>query len=100
MISYDTSPRKACQAVGARARELRLSIGRTQADIAKAAGLSVPTITRFERTGQVSFEAVVRIAFALRAENGFDALFPPVETRSVDDILKAQHKPQRARPKR
>jgi hypothetical protein len=52
--------------------------------LAKAVGVTVPTINRFEHTGKVGFDVVVRVAIALGAETEFANLFAQTETRSID----------------
>ncbi len=91
------APKEAAAHVGARARALRLSQNRRQADLADAAGVTLSTLRRFESTGRVGFEAVLRIALALGAEREFASLFPAVDARSLDDILRAQQSRSRAR---
>ncbi len=70
-----------------------------QVDLAEAAGVTLSTLKRFERSGEVGFETIVRIALALGAEREFAALFPPPEARSLDQILAAGRKRLRARKK-
>lgn len=94
------SPPELRRLVGQRAKDLRLSLGRAQADVAAAAGVSRATLLRFEHTGDVGFDAVVRIALVLGAEREFANVFAPREARSIDDILRAERKPQRAGRKR
>ncbi len=93
-------PPELCKLVGERARQLRLADGQRQADLAAAAGVTLSTLKRFEGSGQVGFETVVRIALALGAGRGFADLFPPPDPRSLDDILSASRKRLRARGKR
>jgi transcriptional regulator with XRE-family HTH domain len=90
------APREAAGAIGARARALRLAQNRRQADLATAAGVTLATLRRFEATGRVGFEAVIRVALALGAEREFALLFPAPEARSLDDILDGQHRRARA----
>ncbi|MEA2666406.1 MAG: hypothetical protein QOI11_3350 [Candidatus Eremiobacteraeota bacterium] len=85
--------------VGERAKERRLARGMRQADLAEAAGVTLSTLKRFERSGTVGFEAVARIALALGAERELAALFPPAEARSLDEILVGNRKRVRARKK-
>jgi transcriptional regulator with XRE-family HTH domain len=85
--------------VGERAKERRLAGGMRQADLAEAAGVTLSTLKRFERSGAVGFEVVTRIALALGAEREFAALFPPAEARSLDEILAGNRKRLRARKK-
>jgi hypothetical protein len=57
-------------------------------------------VRRFESGKSIGFEAVAKIALALHAERAIAELFPAPETRSIDDILKAQRRPRRARKRR
>lgn len=99
MDFYFIEPRELLSLVAARAKALRLSLGRRQADVAAAAGVPLTTLRRFESTGKVSFETVARIAVALGAEAEFGGLFPERDPRSLDDILRANRKRMRARVK-
>ncbi len=81
--------------IGERARDLRLALARSQEDVARAAGLSRTTLTRFEAGKPVEFEAVVRIAIALEAEDELGALFPTQDPQSLDEILALKARPRR-----
>jgi transcriptional regulator with XRE-family HTH domain len=94
------SPRELAALVARRARERRLGLRRSQADIASAAGVSLPTLKRFEHGDDVGFDVVIKVALALGAEDQVAVLFePPPARRSVDDILKEQRLPKRIRSK-
>lgn len=94
------SPTELCRDVARRARELRLSLGLRQEDLAAKAGVTLSTLKRFERSGEVGFEVVVRISVALSDEAALGQLFLPRMTESLDELLARQRKPQRARRKR
>jgi transcriptional regulator with XRE-family HTH domain len=81
------SPGEIQTAIGRRARQLRLDLGLTQAELAERAGMAVRTLKTFEQTGKASLEHVVRLAFALGAEPEFDALFPRRPFRTIADVL-------------
>ncbi len=83
--------------LGRRAKERRLGLGLRQADLAALAGVGLPTLRRFESGTSVGLDAVLSIALALRAEDGFLKPFEPVESRSLQDILDAQKRRVRAR---
>jgi transcriptional regulator with XRE-family HTH domain len=78
-----------------RARERRLTANLTQAGLATRAGVSLGSLKRFERTGEVSLERMIRIALALGANEGFDQLFARSEERSLDEILATPQKRHR-----
>ena len=70
-----------------RARARRLDANLTQEGVSTRAGVSLGSLKRFERTGAVSLESLLRIALALGAADGFNGLFAPPEQRSLDEIL-------------
>jgi DNA-binding XRE family transcriptional regulator len=86
--------------MGERIRDARIAAQLTQGMLAKRAGVSRDTVTRVERGENIGVEALVRIAIALDAIAEFSALFPERDTRSLDEILAAQRRPQRVRPRK
>lgn len=103
-LSIHLSPPALQRALGERARELRLAQNLSQQELAGRAGLGLATVQRFERTGQASLRSVVKLAFVLGAEQGFDALFPLPEVRSITEALRQEatlgQRRRRARPTR
>ena len=69
-----------------RIRRSRLDRDLTQQGLADRAGVSLASLRRFERTGQISFVSLVRLAFVLEAVSAVDALFAPPPIRSLDDL--------------
>jgi ABC-type thiamine transport system substrate-binding protein len=62
--------------------------------LAKAVGVTVPTINRLEHTGKVGFDVVIGVAIALGAEAEFANLFAQPQTRTIDEIVAAAQKPR------
>jgi len=93
-----SSPAEISRGLAERARRRRLDENLTQPGLAARAGVSPASLRRFERTGAVSVENLIRIALALGAADEFVHLFPPRETRSLDEIIAAPK--QRVRGKR
>jgi transcriptional regulator with XRE-family HTH domain len=85
--------------LGRRAQRARLAARRSQLAVARAAGVSLPTLQRFESGANVSIEALIRIAVALNAERGLSELFPLPDARTIDEILERRKLPQRGRTK-
>jgi transcriptional regulator with XRE-family HTH domain len=83
--------------IGQRLRDRRIAADLTQGQLAKRADVSRQTVTRAEAGENIGLEPLVRLATALDAASEFNALFPPVDSRSLDDILTEQRKPQRVR---
>jgi HTH-type transcriptional regulator / antitoxin HipB len=69
-----------------RVRDRRLARAWTQAELAERAGLALPTLKLFERTGKISLDRLLRIASALGALEDFRAPFAPPPARSLEEI--------------
>jgi transcriptional regulator with XRE-family HTH domain len=91
------SPRALRKRIGRRAQDARLAARRSQADVARAAGVSLPTVQRFEAGANVSVDALIRIAVALNAERELRDLFPLPDARTIEQVLERRRLPQRGR---
>ncbi len=100
VIDYRGSYKATLQAVGERAKQLRLSLELSQQELADRAGIGVATIHRFEKIGNASLENVLRIATALRAEAPLATLFERPEYASIDDVIDRDHQIRRRAPRR
>jgi transcriptional regulator with XRE-family HTH domain len=95
------SYRDTLRTLGARARTLRLLQNLRQAEVAARAGVGVMTVLRFEKAGQASLASALRIAAALGAEAGFEALFQAPPFRTLDEaLLRATVVQRRRAPRR
>ncbi len=81
--------------IAVRAKAARLAANLSQQGLAERSGVPLGTLKRFERAGAASIEVVVRIALALRMENGFETLFAPPRFASIDEVLAAPVKRRR-----
>jgi transcriptional regulator with XRE-family HTH domain len=70
-----------------RLRRVRLDANLTQHGLAERAGVSLGSLKRFEREGEISLKSLVKLAFALRWEDDFEKLFQPREKASLDTLL-------------
>ena len=85
------------RSIAARAKARRLSMNLTQAGAAVRASVSLASLKRFERTGEVSLSSLLRIARVLDCLREFRALFPAPELRTLDEVLQRKKPRQRAR---
>jgi len=92
-----SSPSDASRGLAERARARRLDANLSQEGLATRAGISLGSLKRFERTGEISLDRLLRIAFALGASDGFDRLFAPHDPRSLDEIIAEPPVRQRGR---
>jgi len=85
------------EAVRIAARDRRIALNITQADLAVRSGVPLGTLKRFERLGEVSLSSLLAIAEALDALEGFHALFPMPEARTLEEVEHQAARPKRAR---
>ena len=78
----------------------RLAFGWTRDELAHRSQVAPDTLKRFEQTGQVSLERLLRIAMVLDAMQEFDALFPVIDARSIDELATLAKARTRKRGKR
>ena len=84
------TPQEVLHELRERFKSRRLLLNYTQEGLAKRAGMSWSSLKRFERTGQISFESLLKIALVLGCLDDFNVIGKTtffVEGRSLDDIL-------------
>ena len=74
------TPREVAERLGTRMMQLRLARDWRRATLAERAGVGPATVARFETTGQITLENLLKLAHALDALEGFEPVFvaPPV----------------------
>ena len=96
-IQLDT-PRSMMETIAARFRDRRLFLGLTQQGLADRSGVSLGTLKRFEHSGQIALESLLKLAAILGCLEDFRAIAPPATPaiRSIDDLITApREKPKR-----
>jgi transcriptional regulator with XRE-family HTH domain len=92
------APPDVMQRTAQRAKALRLAQNITQQELADKVGIAVGTVKRFEKSGEIQFNHLLRIALVLGRLEDFSSIF------AVDDVpaslydLKAEKVRQRAMP--
>ena len=86
------TPAQIAQDVAARAKRRRKELGLTQPELATRAGMSLGSLRRFEQTGKVAFDALVRICIALECEDDLESLFARRAYRSIQEVIDAQRR--------
>ena len=94
------APSDVMQRTAQRAKALRLEQNITQQEFADKVGIAVGTVKRFEKTGEVQFNHLLRIALVLGRLDDFKTLFEPEDVPASLYDFKAAKVRQRARKKR
>lgn len=84
--------------IAKRAKTIRLEFAYTQESLALHSGVSLGSIKRFEHTGKISLESLIKIALTLSALEDFELLFqnkPSHRITSLDAMLKLPKKRKR-----
>ena len=87
------------KALATRAKARRLEMNLTQEGLSVRPGIPIATYRHFERTGKISLEGLLHVAYALDALDDFDAIFNAPRYASLDEALDATQK-NRKRGKR
>lgn len=71
-----------------RFRTVRRTAKISQMTLAQRSGVSLGSIKRFERTGEISLTALIKLSQALGYEGDFDNLFVRKNYQSIFDVVK------------
>ncbi len=93
MFVLPKTPQEARLDLAQRFRDRRLALNLSQTGLATRSGVSLGSLKRFERTGQISLESLVNIALVLDCLPDFEKLAQPKPitdpTMTIDKILAA-----------
>jgi transcriptional regulator with XRE-family HTH domain len=85
------SPGDVLLSVRDRVRGRRLAMNLSQEGLAKRSGVSLGSLKRFERTGLIAFDSLLKLAMVLNCLGDFDRIAVKddgvLAGRSLDDIL-------------
>lgn len=68
---------------------LRKELDWTQQDLAEKSGVSYGSIKRFERSGQISFESLLKIVEVLNRLTEFETLLLPKDDQRLKKLFKS-----------
>lgn len=80
-------------------REKRLSLNLSQQSLSEQSGVSLGVLKKFERTGKISLESLLKLAFVLGSLSEFGELFKSAQTETLltlDELI-SQKTRQRGR---
>jgi transcriptional regulator with XRE-family HTH domain len=84
------TPQAMQQKLAQRARDVRLELNLSQQTLSAKSGVSYGSLKKFEQSGQISLESLLKLALVLGCMDDFTKLFLPLGTRktlSLDEMI-------------
>ena len=80
MVNFSTNkkPSDFLREIALRHKVLRKQAGFSQSELAQRSGVSLGSLKRFELTGQISLESLLKLTDVLNRLNDFEALLQPL----------------------
>lgn len=76
--------------IAERIRMIRKRRKISQQKLSELSGVSLGSVKRFERSGEISFLSLIKIAIALDLNNELEHLFEDVPPLSMEEIIRGQ----------
>ena len=92
MLSFlPKNPQDVMEELRVKFKARRMSIGYTQMECATRSGVSLGSLKRFESSGQIALESLLKLAFILECLGEFSSLCEVEEERfgSIEEVLKS-----------
>ena len=86
-FSINKKPYDFLQDIALRHKVLRKQAGFSQSELAQRSGVSLGSLKRFERTGQISLEALLLLTDVLNRLNDFEAILQPLDNLEAIEKL-------------
>lgn len=91
MISVNmVTPQEMQKKIAEKARAKRLALDLSQHTLSEKSGVSHGVLKKFERTGKISLESLLKLALSLKSMDDFDDLFAPDKPEtalSLDELM-------------
>jgi HTH-type transcriptional regulator / antitoxin HipB len=87
------TPDEIAAELGRRLRALRLAHRWRRVTLAERTGVSASTIQRFETSGKITLENLLRLAEGLGRADELAAMFEPSPARSIDELEQRTSRP-------
>jgi transcriptional regulator with XRE-family HTH domain len=98
MISVNmATPQEMQKVIAQQARILRLELNLSQQTLSEKSGVSYGSLKKFEQTGQISLESLLKLALVLGRIDNFKALFAPAPVTAALSLDELMHDDKRKR---
>lgn len=86
-LSVFTTPQEIKIQTARKAKLKRKAMKMTQIQLAKASGVSLGSLKRFEQTGEIAYSSLLDIAWVLDCLDEFEQLFTRKTYHSIQEVL-------------
>ena len=86
------TPKDNLEKISKKFKEMRLSQNLTRKTLALRAGMSESSLKRFEVTGEISLDSLVKISNVLNLKNWINCILEEEHFDSLDSIVKLKNK--------
>ena len=92
-----STPNSMIQTIKDNFKQKRLFLSLTQEGLANKSGVSLGSIKRFESSGQISLESLLKLAFVLDCLDDFQNIATKKieKYKTMDELLKSEHTKKR-----
>ena len=87
---FKKTPKEINMVIADRIRTIRKRRRMSQVELSEKSGVSLGSVKRFERSGDISLISLTKIAKALDISNELENLFAEVKPQSIEEILNGQ----------
>lgn len=87
-----STPKEELLKIGKKFKEIRLSQKLKRKTLALRSGMSESSLKRFELTGEISLDSLIKISNVLSIKNWIASILEEEHYESLDDILKSKKK--------
>jgi transcriptional regulator with XRE-family HTH domain len=94
------TPDEMAEYLAKQAQTKRLSLNLSQKTLAERSGVSYGVLKKFERTGHISLESLLKLALSLGSLEDFQSLFSldgPAQALSLDELMNEKRLRKRGR---
>lgn len=85
------TPKEIDAGIALRIRSIRKRMKRSQEKLSETSGVSLGSVKRFERTGEISLSSLTKIAIALSCEDELENLFSDRPFASIQEVIDGDH---------
>lgn len=85
MYSLEPTPLEVCVSIAKKHKKLRRKLKLSQAEMAERSGVSLGSLKRFENTGKISLESLLKLAHLMGRLEDFDTVF-----QAGDDLIEIE----------